>query len=406
MFTDQLIASASMLRLAVLVSAVLFAVCPASANPTLVIDVDSGAVLHADQAGVPWYPASLTKLMTAYVTFERLRDDDTFTLKTKLKVSKAASDQPASKMGVPKGSAVTVSRALDALIIYSANDIAVVLAEGVAGSIPTFVERMNRTARRLGMTATTFKNPNGLPDDAQTTTARDMAVLSRALIVDFPEHASIFANPVLKWGKRRLRARNSLLRTFSGTDGMKTGFICASGYNVVATATRDGKRLMAVVLGASSGNFRSQIAAHLLETAFARKALPLLEHETVTTLSNQAARFVAPENLRPQICAKSGAHPKIAKQDDLEGWGALLAQSTSRKAANAALRNALAALRGIIDHGTAAVVSNGGKEMASVLAGLSVDEALDICNHLAKAGMACTALAPGELLTPKSANAI
>ncbi|NND49678.1 MAG: D-alanyl-D-alanine carboxypeptidase [Rhizobiales bacterium] len=394
-----------MLRLTVLVFAALYAICPAAANPTLVIDVDSGAVLHADQAGVPWYPASLTKLMTAYVTFERMRDDDTFTLTNELKVSKAASDQPASKMGLPKGSTVTVARALDALIIYSANDIAVVLAEGVAGSIPAFVDRMNATARRLGMTATTFKNPNGLPDDAQMTTARDMAVLARALIVDFPEHAGVFAKPVLKWGKRRLRARNSLLRTFSGTDGMKTGFICASGYNVVATATRDGKRLMAVVLGASSGNFRSQIAANLLEAAFARNATPLLEHQTVATLSNQAARFVAPEDLRPQICAKSGAHPKIAKQNDLEGWGALLAVSKSRKAANAALRSALAALRGVIDHGTAAVVSGSNNELASVLAGLSVDEALDICNHLAKAGMNCTALAPGELLTPTAPKA-
>ncbi|NND50013.1 MAG: D-alanyl-D-alanine carboxypeptidase, partial [Rhizobiales bacterium] len=147
-----------MLRLSVLVFAALVAICPASANPTLVIDVDSGAVLHADQAGVPWYPASLTKLMTAYVTYERLRDDDTFTLKTELKVSKTASDQPASKMGLPTGSSVTVTRALDALIIYSANDIAVVLAEGVAGSVPAFVDRMNETARRLGMNATTFKN--------------------------------------------------------------------------------------------------------------------------------------------------------------------------------------------------------------------------------------------------------
>jgi len=390
-----------MLRLTILMFATLFAAVPALANPTLVIDVETGAVLHADRAGVPWYPASLTKLMTAYLTFERLRDDPDFTLASEITVSKLASDQPASKMGLPPGTPVSVARALDALIIYSANDIAIVLAEAVAGSVPAFVKRMNETALRLGMSATHFENPNGLPADGQVTTARDMAVLARALIFDFPERAAIFAEPVLKWGKRRLRARNSLLRTFDGADGMKTGFICASGFNVVATASRDGRRLMAVVLGAASGNLRNEIAAHLLDTAFARAALPSLEHDTVDLVSNQASRLVAPADLRAQICARSGARPTVAKAEDLDGWGALLGRADDRKKAAAVLGGALSALRGIVDHGTAAVVPDSG-ELAAVLAGLSVEEALDVCEHLAKAAMSCTVLAPGEVVTPLS----
>jgi D-alanyl-D-alanine carboxypeptidase len=391
----------NLFRLVIALCAACTAASPASANPTLVVDIETGAVLHADEAGLPWYPASLTKLMTAYVTFERLRDDREFSLKTELEVSQLAGAQPPSKMGMEPGTRISVARALDALVIYSANDIAYVLAEGVAGSVPAFVERMNATASRLGMTATTFRNPNGLPDEGQISTARDLAILARALIADFPEHAAIFANPVLQWGKRSLRARNSLLRTFDGADGMKTGFICASGFNVVATATRDGRRLMAVVLGAASGNFRSQIAANLLETAFGRGAAPAIEYGTVDTLANVETGPGGPADLRPQICARSGAHPQVVKPGQLEGWGTLFGHFDTKKAASARLQSTLRVLRGTIDHGLAAVVPGAGQSgQAAVLAGLSVDEALAICDHLAKAGMDCAPLAPGEVNGP------
>ena len=373
----------------------------AAANPTLVVDVETGAVVHADQAGVPWYPASLTKLMTAYITFEKLRDDESFTLNTELPVSNRASAQPASKMGMKTGSRVSVARALDALIIYSANDIAYVLAEGVSGSVEAFVDAMNRTARRLGMSATQFANPNGLPDNRQVTTARDMAVLARALIHDFPEHAAIFSDPVLEWGKRKLRARNSLLRTFEGADGMKTGFICAAGFNIVATATRGEKRLLVVVMGAASGNFRMDIAAHLLEQAFARNAAPAIDFGWLDDLPNTASRFVAPVDLRPQVCEKSGARPTIVKTDELYGWGARFGNFADRKTALTALGNTLANLRGVIDHGAASVVPGAnGDDHVAILAGLSIDEVLDVCIHLGKAGAACNPLAPAEVSSP------
>jgi D-alanyl-D-alanine carboxypeptidase len=371
----------------------------ALAGPTVVIDADSGAVLHADQAGTPWYPASLTKLMTAYLTFERLRDDPEFTLATKLPMTELGAKQPPSKIGIAAGTDVTVRKALEALIIYSANDIAVALAERVGGSFDDFIDDMNGTAARLGMTATRFYNPNGLPEDGQVTTARDLAILGRAIYLDFPEYADLFAMDVLRWGKKHIRARNSFLRSFEGADGMKTGYICASGYNLVASASRDGKRLIAVVLGAPSGDYRTQIAAHLLATAFARGAQPMLDFTSVETLSNAAARHVAPADLRDDLCSRDRERPQIAKASELDGWGVNFGEFDTTKTARAALDRGLAALRGVARHGKAAVVKNGAGNLA-VLAGLTLDEALQVCGHLAKGGMACAALSPGAVKNP------
>ncbi|MHA1547199.1 MAG: D-alanyl-D-alanine carboxypeptidase family protein [Alphaproteobacteria bacterium] len=374
------------------------------ANPTLVIDAQTGAVLHADMAGTPWYPASLTKLMTAYIVFQKLRDDPDYGLKTKIRISKYAASMPASKIGIRAGRQVRVGRALEALIIYSANDIAVALAQSVTGSVDKFATRMNATAKALGMSATQFRNPNGLPNDAQVTTARDLAILARAIFVDFPERAPLFAQKVLKWGKKSIRARNSLLRNFPGADGMKTGYVCASGYNLVASATRQGKRLIVVVLGAPSGQYRMAVAANLLEKAFARGARPAIEFGDVASLSNDASLFVRPANLRPQLCTPGGKAPKILKTANLAGWGVLFGHYTTQKRARQALRRNLAALRGVATRGSAAVVRGRKKSRnAAVLAGLSLDEVLAVCDHLAKGGNNCTTLNPKEISNPKAA---
>ncbi len=189
--------------------------------------------------------------MTAYVTLRAVKEGR-LTLDTPLTVSANAAAQAPVKMGFPAGTMVTVDNALKMLMVKSANDMAVVLAEGVAGSIENFADQMNANARRLGMTQSSFVNPNGLPADDQISSARDLAMLARALIREMPEYDYYWHLPGIRMGKKVQRNYNTLIGRYPGADGMKTGFICASGFNLVASATRDGKRLIAVVLGAPS----------------------------------------------------------------------------------------------------------------------------------------------------------
>ena len=223
-----------------------------SAEALLVVEADTGKVLQAENATMPWYPASVTKLMTAYVTLKAVKDGR-ITLDTLLTVSPTAASQSPSKMGFRPGTQVTVDNALKMMLVKSANDMAVVLAEGVGGSIDGFSAQMNQTAQRLGMTQTSYVNPNGLPADGQITSARDLAILARAIIRDLPEYEYFVHIPSIRFGRRVTQNFNKLIGRYPGADGFKTGFICASGYNLVASATRNGKRLIAVVLGASSG---------------------------------------------------------------------------------------------------------------------------------------------------------
>lgn len=243
------------------------AVSQALAGPALLFDAADGRILYAEDLDHQWHPASLTKIMTAYVVFEAIKEGKV-TLETRIKCSELAHVQPPSKIGLNVGAEMSIQKGLEALIIKSANDVAVMLAEAVAGSQEAFVERMNATAQRLGMTRTKFVNANGLPEPEQVTTARDLARLSGAVFRDFPEYAHMWAMTETRVGKAQIRTHNGLLNNYAGADGMKTGFICDSGYNVVASATRDGHKLVAVVLGEVTGNDRSLRAASLLEHGF------------------------------------------------------------------------------------------------------------------------------------------
>lgn len=246
----------------------LLASAGAQAGPKLLFDPADGKVLYAEDVDDEWYPASLTKLMTAYLVFEAL-EAGRITPETKITTSEAAHAQPPSKVGLPVGGQMSVDLALQALIVKSANDVAIMLAEGVGGSEQAFVEQMNATAARLGMTRTHFVNANGLPAIGQVTTARDLARLSIAVTREFPKYQNLWALKEFQIGKRRLGTHNALLKTYAGADGLKTGFICDSGYNMVASATRDGRQLMAVVLGEPSGQERTLHAASLLDHGFA-----------------------------------------------------------------------------------------------------------------------------------------
>ncbi|MGA8693843.1 MAG: D-alanyl-D-alanine carboxypeptidase family protein [Xanthobacteraceae bacterium] len=277
----------------------------ASAMALILVDADSGKVLRSENATYPWYPASTTKLMTLYMTLSAIRDQR-ITPDTLFTVSPNAGEQAPTKMGFPVGTQVTVDNAIKMMMVKSANDMAVVLAEGVGGSVEAFAQQMTETAHRLGMTESNFVNPNGLPDDGQIVSARDLAILARALIREFPQYNSYWHVPAIKYGRRVVRNYNPLLGRYAGADGMKTGFICSSGFNLVATATRDNRQLIAVVLGAPTSAARAQKAAEMLESGFARSPFAWLlpAFGNVNALTPIEA---APPDLKDDMC---GPHRK------------------------------------------------------------------------------------------------
>ena len=284
----------------------------AHAEAHLLIEADTGKVLEAENATYPWYPASVTKLMTAYVTLKAVKEGR-ITLDTLFTVSPVAASQSPSKMGFRPGTQVTVDNALKMMLVKSANDMAVVLAEGVGGSIDGFSALMNQNAQKLGMTQTSYVNPNGLPADGQITSARDLAILARAIIRDLPEYEYFVHIPSIRFGRRVTQNFNKLIGRYPGADGFKTGFICASGYNLVASATRNGKRLIAVVLGASSGQMRAVRAAQMLERGFASNTLSWLR-PSLGTVDNLVPIDASPPNLRDEMC--SGKRHKPASDED------------------------------------------------------------------------------------------
>lgn len=296
---------------ATLACAALLAPRAANAEALLLIEADSGKVLQADNATIPWYPASVTKIMTAYVTLKAVKDGR-LTLDTLLTVSPTAASQSPSKMGFRPGTQLTVDNALKMMMVKSANDMAVVLAEGVGGSIDGFSAMMNDTAQRLGMTQTSYVNPNGLPADGQITSARDLGILARSFLRDLPEYEYFVHIPAIRFGKRVTGNFNKLIGRYPGADGFKTGFICASGYNLVASATRNGRRLIAVVLGASSGTARAVKAAQLLERGFSQDNLTWLR-PSLGTVDKLVPVDASPPNLREDMC---GGHRKRPASDD------------------------------------------------------------------------------------------
>jgi D-alanyl-D-alanine carboxypeptidase len=286
----------------------------AQAEALLLVEADTGKVLQADNATMPWYPASVTKIMTAYVALKAVKEGR-LSLDTLLTVSPVAASQSPSKMGFRPGIQVTLDNALKMMMVKSANDVAVVVAEGVGGSVDGFSAMMNQTAQKLGMTQTSYVNPNGLPADGQVTSARDLAILARAVIRDLPEYEYFMHIPSIRYGRRVTQNFNKLIGRYPGADGFKTGFICASGYNLVASATRNGKRLIAVVLGASSGQARAVRAAQLMERGFGGGGLGWLK-PSLGTVENLIPVDASPPNLREEMC--SGKRKRPATDEDAD----------------------------------------------------------------------------------------
>ena len=236
---------------------------------SIVIDADTGEVLYSRRADQRRYPASLTKMMTLYQVFTAL-ENGKLKLDQKLKVSRRAAGQTPSKLGLKRGSRISVEKAIIAVAVKSANDAATVLAESLGETEFDFALRMTDTARSLGMKSTRFQNASGLPNRRQRTTAKDIALLSKALIDEFPQYYHYFSIRSFKWGKRTHRTHNRLLEKYRGMDGLKTGYIRASGFNIATSAVKGDRRLIAVLLGGRTAKKRDSKVAFLMNASFNR----------------------------------------------------------------------------------------------------------------------------------------
>jgi len=307
----------------------------ARATPFLVADIDGGQVLIQNEATAVWYPASLTKLMTVYVALDAVRAGK-LTMDTPLAMSARAARMQPSKMGFRPGTEVTLDNALKMLMVKSPNDVAVMIAEGVSGSVEAFADDMNKAAQRLGLQESHFVNPNGLHDPEHVSSARDMAIIARALLHEFPDHADLYGIGALRLGNQIITNHNGLLGRYPGADGMKTGFTCPAGWNVVATANHNGRRLIVVVLGAPSAKLRNQEAADLFDRGFAMGAGGSGSLESLPSSGGGPTDMRAPVCLHRNAAAFAGAEEEsiaeAAAQASSSGRGAVVAAAAANGA--------------------------------------------------------------------------
>ncbi|WP_162916804.1 D-alanyl-D-alanine carboxypeptidase family protein [Dongia deserti] len=374
----------------------------AASAASIVVDAGTGTVLSAETPNHLWYPASLTKLMTVYVALSeieagRLRFED------KIEVSQHAARQAPVRFGLRAGQVITVRDAINATIVASANDAAVALAEKIGETEGAFVTRMTGMAMELGMTRTFFQNASGLPADGQVTTARDLAVLASAFLRDFPQHYELFSQRSVTIGTRSRGTVNSLLGSYEGADGMKTGFTCASGYNLVASAERDGRRLIGIVLGSRNGGARTLEMKRLLDLGFSGSAAPATD---LTALADQLTEtdgeapptvLTGADCAAPQLVGSS----LIDSPDELSGWGVALGDYRTRSKAQRALQDAQMKL-GAAARGRPAIITRGANGLSrySVLfAGLEQSSAQQTCKALSAKRSYCVTLSPKILET-------
>ncbi len=301
----------------------------------MVVDANSGRVLFARDAEAARYPASLTKMMTLYILFEEL-DAKRLTLKSPLSVSANAASQPPSKLGVRAGSTIAVEDAILALVTKSANDVAVVVAENIGGSVDSFAARMTRTAHALGMNSTTYRNPHGLPNPQQRTTAHDLVRLGQALQDRFPKYYAYFGRTSFTYKGARHRNHNHLLGSVAGVDGIKTGYTRDSGFNLVTNVNRDGRHIIAVVMGGKTArsrdaNVRELIAKYLPKATTSARSTPLLIADTGSThtdtrvprsrpdidTGDEAALAYAAEDAPRDVVAQALAEAETTAQGDI-----------------------------------------------------------------------------------------
>ncbi|HEY9058078.1 MAG TPA: D-alanyl-D-alanine carboxypeptidase family protein [Aurantimonas sp.] len=287
---------------------------------SIVVDVETGKVLSQDRASERRYPASTTKLMTAYLALKALRDERA-ALDTPVVMTRRAAAEPPSKMGFQPGSVMRLDSALRMMLVKSANDVAYAIGQTIGGgSMDDFVAMMNDTARRLGMLDTRFINANGLPGDGQYSSAKDLAILGVAIRREFPAFSDFFNTEAISNGKRVMNNGNKLLGRFDGADGMKTGYICASGFNLVSSATREGRTLVAVVIGANGTIERERNSAEILEAGF-KADLAKID----TTVDELPTATGEPLDVSGYICSSEGrtarANERVEEKEREETYG-------------------------------------------------------------------------------------
>ena len=395
----------------------------------IVIDARTGEVLHEQDADALTPPASLTKMMTLYLTFDAL-DEGRLTLDQPLPVSEYAQSQSPTKLGLRAGSTIKVETAILGLVTKSANDAAVVLAEAIGGSESRFAEMMTRKGRELGMKRTIFRNPNGLPNPEQVTTARDFAALSQALLKDHPKYYPYFSRRNFMYGSRSIHNHNRLMSRYEGMDGIKTGYTNASGFNLAASAVRDGHRLIAVVMGGKSAVSRDNRMAVLLDDSFAKLRRGKGRDDDAPVVAQAILPVPAPapvqaqadddeEEARPapravkKVVAKAPgkAAPKPKSIGQLaaavsapparagEGWIVQVGAFGSKAAGQKALTQVSRKLPRLLSTAKPSVVevaSKKGKVYRARLTGLDEKAARTACTQLLKSGQHCVALAPGD----------
>lgn len=409
----------------------------AAKDAYLIVDATSGRELASDHADDLRHPASLTKLMTIYLTFSAL-DSGRLSLGDDLQVSVNALNAPPTKMGMTPGGTVNVRDATMALVTRSANDAAVLLAEGLAGSEEAFARLMTQKARQLGMSSTVFRNASGLPNSEQVTTARDLTKLANALMRDYPHYYAIFSVQSYAYRGRTLTNHNRMLGNYSGADGLKTGYTNASGFNLVMSAVRDNRRLIGVVMGGSSAAQRDRTMADLMDRGFALAAAMQLSPWTSVRkppsarytaaqfdpgssfaeayrppaapskqVSPKYAGFVPPAPATPATAAAFAAvppapPPPASDMPSLGSWVIQVGSFSEPQAAQAALERATAALPNA--RSASAIVDE--VQMANRvfhrarLINLSQEQAIEGCKRLEKRKVYCSALQVTAWNTP------
>lgn len=376
------------------------------ANPryaSIVIDVDTGKVLHESNADASRYPASLTKMMTLYMLFEAI-EQRKMTLDTSMRVSAYAASKPSTNINLRSGEAISVREAIPALIVRSANDVAAVVAEALGDSEANFGRMMTDKARKLGMRSTTFRNASGLPNNEQKTTARDMATLSTRLMKDFPRYYHYFSTQSFSYKGTTYNSHNRMVRNTHGVDGLKTGFIQASGFNVATSAKRGNRRVVAVVMGGQTAASRDQHMAQLLDRSFNQSAstqlasantrvVPVVAQKTSITTPPVPRSVPLLKQTPDPIAMQQTVQPKLSVNEqrvvvvDNNSWevqiGSYLVHERAQAQAQAATRWIPGAV--VI---TEVEISNR-KLYRARLVGLQENQARTACQHLTRQGMEC-----------------